>query len=416
MPRTILHIDFDSFFASVEQQYAPHFRGKPIGVTATNGRTCIIAASSEAKRFGIKTGTRTFDALRLCPAVVFVPADFTKYWEVSKQFIAICKDYSPFVEVFSIDELFMDVTKTAHLFGGVERLISHIKERIRSEIGSSITVSVGISHNKLLAKLASGMRKPDGVCVISRENMTAVYKEVALTDICGIGERIKVRLWGMGIYTLLQLRQAPVEALMAEFGAVEGDFLWKIGRGIDEGIVHPYTSVDEVKSVGRNYCLPQNEYSRRRILQNIYELCEEIALKLRRLAKKARTVGISLRGSYDIRGRHTCRTPFDTGRDIFYLSLASIDQDLLSTGYARQIHIWVGNLMDTASLPLALLPEEKKQERVVRAIDALNQKYGDHTIRNGFLLYADKLTTMPNGYMADKYERQKMLSDWRLQG
>jgi DNA polymerase-4 len=192
--RIILHIDFDSFFASVEQQFNPVFRGKPLGVTATNGRTCIIAASREAKRFGVKTAMNVYKAETLCPDLLLTSADFVKYWEVSKKFINICKDFSPFVEVFSIDELFMDITKTAHLFGGAYGLIDKLKKRIELEIGPYITVSVGVSHNKLLAKLGSGLKKPNGIVTITKRNLATVYEHAELTDICGIGNQICKRL------------------------------------------------------------------------------------------------------------------------------------------------------------------------------------------------------------------------------
>ncbi|MCL4417122.1 MAG: hypothetical protein M1268_02935 [Patescibacteria group bacterium] len=142
--KTILHIDFDSSFASCGQQYNPKLQKKPIGVTAVNGRTCIIASSREAKILGIKTGMRTFEAKKICPSVTFVPANFVRYWEVSKKFINICKDYSPLVEVFSIDELFIDATSTLHLFGGVYGIISKIKKRIKAEIGGYITAKIRI--------------------------------------------------------------------------------------------------------------------------------------------------------------------------------------------------------------------------------------------------------------------------------
>src|SRR5438874_2272430 len=153
--RIILHIDFDSFFASVEQQNNPQFRNKPLGVTATHGRTAIIAASREAKKLGIKNVMRSYDAFGICPWLLLTSAHFQKYFEVSKKFLKIADQYSPIVEMFSIDEVFMDVTQTAKLFGGVYPLITMFKHRIAKETGEYITVSVGISHNKLLAKLAS---------------------------------------------------------------------------------------------------------------------------------------------------------------------------------------------------------------------------------------------------------------------
>src|SRR5579871_2344434 len=157
MDRIILHIDFDSFFASVEQQCNPFLRNRPLGVTAHNGRTAIIAASKEAKKRGVRSPSRTFDAEKICPGIVFVTADFEKYFEVSKKFLEICSRYSPTVEMFSLDEVFIDITQTAKLFGGIAMLITSIKENIASEIGECVTVSIGIAYNKILAKLGSGL-------------------------------------------------------------------------------------------------------------------------------------------------------------------------------------------------------------------------------------------------------------------
>ena len=150
MNRVILHIDFDSYFASCEQQFDERLRGRPIGVTATNGRTCIIAASREAKEFGVKSVTRVWEARKVCPQIITVPAYFEKYWEITQKFLNICKDYSPYVELFSLDEVFIDITSTQNLFGGKYKIVQTIKKRIEKEIGEYITVSVGLSHNKLL--------------------------------------------------------------------------------------------------------------------------------------------------------------------------------------------------------------------------------------------------------------------------
>ena len=414
--RVILHIDFDSFFASVEQQFNPLLRGKPVGVTAANGRTCIIASSREAKRLGIKTGSRTYEAFKVCPDIVLVKADFIKYFEVSKKFLNICKDYSPYVEMFSIDELFMDITSTEHLFGAVYNIVQTIKKRIRHEIGEYITASVGISYNKLLAKLASGLKKPDGVFEIKSIDVQNVYKKAKLTDMCGIGERIKLRLNKIGIYTLLQLRDAPLPLLISEFGNVEGHFLKNIGLAIDESPVVPYTVAPEVKSVGRNYCLPKNEYNKTVVFQNIYELCEEIGIKLRRLHKKARTIGISLKGNFSVHGRKTYQQYFDTGKEIFVaccsLSYPHSYPHLSSgsTKYVRQISVWVSNLENKENIQESLF-QNKRHDVLQQTIDVINDRFGDHTIRNAFLLYADKLTTVPNGYMADKYERTMLANE-----
>jgi DNA polymerase-4 len=413
--RIILHIDFDSFFASVEQQFDPTLRGKPVGVTARNGRNCIIAASREAKKLGIKTGSRRYDALKVCPNMAFVSADFTKYWEISQKFLQVCKKFSPFIEVFSIDELFMDITMTAHLFGGPQQLIKKLKQNLAIEVGECITVSVGISYNKLLAKLGSGLKKPDGIVEIKPSQLPYVYSLAKLQDICGIGRRIENRLNNMGIFTLTQLSKTALTSLVAEFGNVEGNFLYNVGQGIDLRELVSYTVAEEAKSISRNYCLPKNEYDNRIVMQNVYELCEELGIKLRRLGLRARHAGLYLRGKESFAVQKTVDHYFDTGKDMFNLLMLLIHRELpyidnltAELSYVRQMSVWVSFLRDEHATARNIFYENEGYEKVIRTVDKLNEKYGNHTIRNGFLLYADKLTTVPNGYMADRYERMKL--------
>jgi DNA polymerase IV len=395
MQKIILHIDFDSFFASCEQQFNPLLRGKPVGVTAHHGRTCIIAASREAKKLGIKSPSRTYEALGICPGLKLVAADFVKYFEISKKFLKICQNFSPEVELFSIDEVFMDITLTHHLFGGPYKMIGKLKQEIAEKIGEYITVSVGISHNKLLAKLASGLKKPNGTFEINKENLEDVYETAELTDICGIGERIKIRLNKIGIYTLLELRDANLNLLISEFGNCEGYFLKNIGLGLDSDSLNSFTRSPSVKSVGRNYCLPKNEYNKTVVLQNLFELCEEVCIKLRRLFKKGRTVGFYLGGDINLHGRKTYSSYFDTGREMYNLIMNLFD--INSFKYVRRMGIWASGLEDINSTPLSLF-DSPKRSKLISAIDTLNERFGDHTIRNGFLLYSDKLTTVPNGF------------------
>lgn len=411
MKRTILHIDFDSFFASAEQQFDPNLRGKPIGVTAQNGRTCIIAASREAKALGVKSPSRTFEAMGLVPGIVFVPAHFQRYWEITQKFLNICKDYSPYVELFSLDEVFMDVTLTGHLFGGPYGIADKIKERIRNEIGEYITASFGISYNKTLAKLASGLEKPNGLVEIREDNFWKIYTKAKLTDICGIGERIALRLNKIGVYSLADLQKSSYLKLLREFGKAESQFLRNVSLGIDNNPVIPYNVAPEVKSIGRNYCLPHNEYDQRVVFQNVYELCEEVAIKLRRLEKKARTGGIYLGGNKNVHGRKTTDGYFETGQDFFKLCRNILKENNFvfdKYTYVRRISVWTGGLCDSSKTTLSLFESDKKQDSLWKTVDRINNKFGDHTIRNGFLLYADKLTTVPNGYMADRSERTRL--------
>lgn len=405
----IFHIDFDSFFASVAQQDTPALRNRPLAITATNGRTAIIAASREAKARGVKSPSRSFEALSLCPNLLFAPANFVRYFEISKKFLRICSEYSPIVELFSIDEVFMDMTETVHLFGGVDALITILKQRIAKEIGEYITVSIGVSHNKLLAKLASGLNKPNGKAVITENNMDEIYSHVPMSSICGIGRMIEQRLKKIGIYSLLQLKTTPLATLVAEFGTVEGHFLKNVGEGIDTKEVIAYTNAPEVKSISRHYCLPQNTTDRRIVEQHIYELAEEVGIKLRRLNKKAQSVGLYLGGSKQYGGHKHLTDYVDTGMDIWLVCEEFLKK--WQPTMVRKIAVWTGSLHTSTSLSLPLFPEEVRKQKLQQVIDTINEEFGDHTIRNGFLLYAQKLTTVPNGFMADTWERTRLAKE-----
>jgi len=403
MQRTILHIDFDSFFASCEQHFNPNLRNKPIGVTAANGRTCIIAASREAKKFGVKTGTRSWEAEKLCPKIQLIKADFDRYLEITKKFIQIASLYSPLVEVFSLDEVFIDITPVLHLHKSVDDIVDAFKKQLADEIGPTITVSVGVSYNKLLAKLASGMNKPDGYVVITKENLDTIYKQTELTDICGIGERYKQRLNFLGINNLMALREYPFLALKQEFGTVASQNLMNFAWGYDDSPVISYLEETSAKSVGRNYCLPKNEYDKEKILQVLFELCEEIAIKLRRLKKKGRTVGLYLSGEGNYNQCKTAKNYTNSGQDIFRVCKGLYDswKDLLMV---RQVGIYVSNLIDETYITPSLF-ENPKTEIVMRVIDGINERFGHHTVRKGYVLSAPKLDTKPNGFLADRWER-----------
>ncbi|MGE5041468.1 MAG: DNA polymerase Y family protein [Candidatus Levyibacteriota bacterium] len=405
---TILHIDFDSFFASCEQHFNPNLRGKPIGVTAENGRTCIIAASREAKKFGVKTGTRTWEATQMCPNIQFVKADFDRYLHITKKFIDIASYYSPIVEVFSMDEVFIDMTPTMHLFkNDIHFLAAHFKDRIKNEIGEAITVSIGVSYNKLLAKLASGLNKPDGFMLIDKGNLEKVYKNTELTDICGIGERLKRRLNKLGIYTLLQVRDYPPRLLKKEFGKVCSQNLMNYAWAQDASEVHSFLEEEEnTKSVGRNYCLPQNEYDPRKVLGILSELSEEVGRRLRLIGKKGRTLHFYMGGELNFGGRKTTPSYTNTGKDIFSLIQLLLKewrwQNLpYEQRMIRQVHLSMGNLIDERYVTPGLF-DDPREEVLNRTIDKINDRFGSHAIRHGYTLKAPKLRTKPNGFFGDK--------------
>ena len=213
----------------------------------------------------------------------------------------------------------------------------------------------------------------------------------------------------------MELHDTSLDILVKEFKDVEGHFLKNLGNGLDDSVVIPYYFPSETKSVGRSYCLPENTYDQRLISQNIYELCEEISLKLRRIGKKGRTVWLFLGGNRSVHGRKTITDYIDSTAEIFKLcqflckewdwDKASDDEQKM----VRQISISVGNLQDCKNLTLSLFENQDKKVRALKIADKINERFGDHTIRNGFLLYGPNLKTVPNGFMADKWERSKLV-------
>ena len=281
--RVILHVDLNSFFATAEQQANPHLRGKPVGILKAAGRTCVIAASVEAKKYGVKTGMGLNEVNQLCPGIILVPADFDKYADITYRFINICKTYSPACEVFSLDECFIDVTETEKFFQGALNIALEIKERLRSEIGEYLTCSCGISHNRLLAKLASSQIKPDGFFWITDDNKLAILDKSELLDICGLGFGLYNHLIHLGIDNFPKLRACSLVYLSRHFGPYWSLHLYNLARGIDKSPVVPISQIPDAKSVGRTYTAHKNLHSKPEVLKLVRNLAEETAAKARQM-------------------------------------------------------------------------------------------------------------------------------------
>ncbi|TSC66692.1 MAG: Uncharacterized protein CEO21_114 [Microgenomates group bacterium Gr01-1014_80] len=455
--RTILHIDFNSYFATVEQQANPRLRGKPIGVTGGDRmkRTVIGAASVEAKRFGVKTGMQIWEARKLCPSLILVPGDSDKYLEVTKRFLGILKDYSLHLEVFSIDECFLELS-TSVIASDSEAISKHeldcfvayaprndvrataleIKSRIRSEIGEWITCSIGISYNKLMAKLAGSLQKPDGLVIIP-DQKTAIesLNKVELDAVCGIGSRIKKRLFNMGVTDFRKLRTVPLPALLASFKSY-GQVLFNYARGIDERPVIAFYEKPEVKSVGHRHTIDHDTADPVEIKQILLKLTELIARKLRAKKLVGRTVScwfrygfVHLRGGVENpsgshlggvflgNGMQTTIPYTDDGLEIFHAGWKLFEK-IWERGEIRMIGVSVSNLKPQTPGNLSFLEENYKREVITRALDKVNDKYGEFTLQRGVLLPASpaplaslrakrgeqtpNIRRMPNPFLADR--------------
>jgi DNA polymerase IV len=281
MKRVIMHIDMNSYFASVEQQVNPSLRGKPIAVGGPNeGRTVIAAASIEAKRFGVKSGMNIYQARKICPNLIFVQGNYSRYADFTNRIFYIFRRYTPILEIFSIDEAFLDVTTTLKTFENAIRASKEIKLAIRKEVGDWLSCSVGIAPNKLIAKLASDLKKPDGLVVVRKENIQKLLNYIELDELCGIGSKTKRNLLSMGIDTIGKLGKTPVEVLVRRFGKM-GLVLHCMGKGEDESPVVPYYEIPEPKSMGHSYTLPEDTADKNIIWSTLLKLSEQVGRRLR---------------------------------------------------------------------------------------------------------------------------------------
>lgn len=425
MQNTILHLDMDSFFASVEQQANPALVAKPVGVIKGPGRTCIIAASREAKKLGIKTGTTTYEAKRIYPRIALVPADFDKYFSVTKKFVEICSRYAPDLEVFSIDELFLEITRTKGLFGGTLAVCQKIKESIKKEIGSFVTCSIGISYNRLLAKLASGIKKPDGIFEITPTNRDEVLFSCKLTDICGIGERLQKKLFNLGITNFKSLREVPLSCLIASLGPYWPERLKKLSYGEDDSLLVKIGDLPVgepgMKSVSRTYTLYENTTDLTKIRGILRNLSEEVAFKARELGARGRIIGLGLggqkrekeTGEWQRAGdykRQTLKSFVNSGKEIFEIIWRLFERESLFDWQFRFLGIWLGGLTLEKNLTLRLFNKEKRQEDLILAMDSINKRFGELTLYPGAMLSRSPsaglgqglLKSEVNGFLGDK--------------
>lgn len=386
--RIILHIDMNAFFASVEQQNKPELRGKPIAVIGSAKRTVITTSSYEARAFGVKTGMTTWEAKQKCPHIIFVIGDNRKYTWTSSQIIKLMHQFTPLLEVFSIDEAFLDVTGSLGLFGSADRIAHLLKAHIRHHFG--ITCSIGVAPNKLLAKLASDMQKPDGLTIINPEDVTRVLERVPAKDLCGVGSTTARQLMTYGIATCGDLGRFPVEVLKKRFGII-GERLSRMGRGIDDSPVIPAEDADEVKSVGHSMTLERDIEERKEILKFLLQLSEMVGRRARRYNVWGKTVTLSIRyADFDtwVGRQETLMQYINQSGDIYRAAVGILDTLVLMQP-VRLLGVRLSNLRyESDQLPL--FEEERKKMFLVNAMDEVNDRFGDFSVTFGSLLDDEK--------------------------
>ena len=398
LKRVIAHIDMNAFFASVEQKANPHLKGKPILVCGNpKGRTVVATASYEARAYGIKTGMTIGEAKKLCPQAILVECDPDKYVYTSMKLLSIYESFTPKVEAFSVDEAFLDLTGTERLFGPPLEIAKRIKQRIKKELG--LLCSVGIASNKLLAKLASDLKKPDGLVFLNDEDIPHVLEDLSISELCGIGPKMTSHLNKLGIRTCGDLGRYPQEILEDRFGKI-GTYLHYMGKGIgdedsstsslSEEVLFYYQS-EPAKSMGHSLTLDKDAYSKYIIEKLIFQLSEQVGKRLRRDGYKGRTVCLTLRYSdfSTFSKQRSIKRFIDDGREIFKEAMFIFEELYNGLYGVRLAGVSVSNLIkDTAQL--SLFEGEWKKQRLLEAMDKINDRFGDFTLTWARLLNRSK--------------------------
>jgi DNA polymerase IV len=384
MQRVILHIDMNAFFASVEQSANPALRGKPIAVVGSGGRTVITTCSYEARAFGVRTGMAVWEGKKLCPQLIVVVGDNRKYRHTSSRIVDIFRDYTPQVEVFSIDEAWLDVTGSIRLFDSAERIAYLIKSRIRHCF--NITCSIGIAPNKLLAKLASDMEKPDGLTVINPEDVPRIMDRLPVRDLCGIGKKTAYQLTLMHITTCGELGRCDEKRLERKFGII-GTRLKQMGQGRDDSPVIPFGEEDEVKSVGHSSTLDRDIDDPQEIRRFLLRLSEMVGSRARRYNVSGRTVSLYVRYAdfFSSFGRQTTLRNYINLSDEIYRAALSILDSVELEQPVRLMGVRLSNLRHQAE-QLPLFEDERKRLLATQAMDELNAKYGGVAVTFGSLI------------------------------
>ena len=383
MTRTIMHIDMNAFFAAVEQQSNPALRGQPVAVVGSQQRTIILTSSYEAREYGVKTGMTLYEARLKCPGLLLVKANNRLYTHVSSQIMSIFQDYTPLVEISSVDEAFLDVSGSLHYFGSVWRIAYLIKSRIKARLG--LTCSVGIAPNKLLAKLASDLHKPDGLTLINPEMVATLLKNLPIEEICGIGRKTTQKLNQLGVFSCGELGRYPVKKLKQRFGIV-GEKLVLMGRGIDPGAVLSSDQEAEVKTIGHSMTLRKDISLREDVARFLAQLAEMVGRRARRYGMSGRTVTLTIRHSdFSTYSRQQIQaTPIHRSEEIYRAALHIFDR-LLLTLPVRLLGVRLSNLQYLGQ-QLPLLPEERRQEQLTESLDRVNDRHGEFTVMSGSLL------------------------------
>jgi DNA polymerase IV len=370
--KTIICVDMDAYFASVEQKANPRLKGKPIAVIGSGARTVITTSSYEAREYGVKTGMNVHEARKLCPHIIFVVGDNRKYTDTCRELERMYYRFTPDIEVYSIDEAFLDVTGTRHLFGGPKEIGISIKRLIKDCFGINCTVGVG--PNILMAKLASDLGKPDGLWQIQPEEVTSLLADMPVKELWGIGRHTEKKLEAMGIKTCGELGRTPVSILRSRFGII-GEILKEMGMGV---CTRPLIiTEEEPKSIGHGMTLPKDIYDREEMESYILQLSEMVGRRARGCGYVGKTLSLTLRYTdfETFTKQNTLSFYTDDTHEIYYHALAVLHTIRLKDR-VRLIGVRISNIIKNPG-QMSLFENAEKRKSLLNAMDEVNNRYGD---------------------------------------
>ncbi len=399
--RNVLHIDMNAFYASCEQSVETKYKARPLAVAGNPEMRhgIVLTASYDARKFGVKTGMPLWQAKKLCPDIIFTPPDYDLYIHMSHKIMEILTNYSPLVEQFSIDEAWVDITGTEHLWGPPSKAAERIQERIGNQL--DLPCSVGMSDNKLLAKIASDIKKPNGITELRADDVETVLWPMPVENLIGVGRNIKESLNRCGIYTIGDLARTPYKFLINMFGK-NGHYLYMFAHGVDKTPVRP--NYENTKSFGNSITLPYDYRNRDEIKKVILFLTEEVCGRMRNKGFTAGRVSLTLK-DHTFSSRTHSMTLQDhrySTEDVFDAVMILFDR-FWEKEHIRLVGVSVSKLdiYDYAT-QLSFLDnvDRAKKENVNIAIDKIRNKYGMNAIQRASLLNTDfkysPLTGMKN--------------------
>ena len=399
--RIILHSDLNNFYASVECLYHPEYRGKPLAVLgdpeARHG--IVLAKNYEAKSRDVRTGDPKWMAEQKCPGIVFVPPHYELYMKHSRLVRQIYSEYTDQVEPYGLDECWLDVTGSTRLFGSGEEIADKIRKRVKSELG--VSVSVGVSFNKIFAKLGSDLKKPDATTVIECDRFKEVVWPLPVKELLYVGRATHNKLKRRGIFTIGDLANANPESLKFWLGKM-GIVLWQFANGLDTSPVSNIGAKSLIKTVGNSTTAPRNLISDEDIRIILTVLCESVSARLREYGFICRTVQLGIRDNELewIERQGKLEIPNRTAKSIFELSFALYKKHANGRP-VRSLSVRACDLEPVDFMQLSLLPEARrleKQEELESVVDGLRSRFGHFSVQRGIMLTDRKLSDLdPKG-------------------